>query len=262
MKKISVLFSIVLLLASSNAFAQEKTAQDRLKEIEEMTVKARKHRAAKREKLFNCDALSHFYFGFHQVSDQPQLEGKFFDSYEIGFNAIQFGLNPASWVSLQAGLDLKWDSFRINKDYPVFIMDNQYAFTTMGGLFGTDDVDHISKLEQRIRCFALAVPVALAFHTPWFSFRGGAEFDFNIDRFTSLKSSYMYKDGVSRSEVQTKEPDAKVRNLCINYFASIDFDGLGVYCKYYPKSIIRDDGIASEPGTDMKYLTLGLIFTF
>ena len=207
MKKISVLFSIVLLLASSNAFAQEKTAKDRLKEIEEMTVKARKHRAAKREKLFNC-------------------------------------------------------AFQINKDHPVYISDNQYLFTTMGGLFGTDDADHISKLEQRIRCFALSVPVALAFHTPWFSFRGGAEFDFNIDRFTSLKSSYVYKDDVSRREVQTKEPDAKVRNLCINYFASIDFDGLGVYCKYYPKSIIRDDGIASEPGTDMKYLTLGLIFTF
>lgn len=261
MKKL-LLLGIGLILVSSSAFAQEKTAKDRLKEIEEMTVNARKHRAAKRQELFSCEALSHFYFGFHQISDEPHLGDKFFQSHEIGFNTIQLGLHPASWVSLEAGLDLKWDAFQINKDHPVFFSDNQYLFTTMGGLFGTGDADHVSKLEQRIRCFALAVPVALAFHTPWFSFRGGAEFDFNIDRFTSLKSSYVLKNSVFHSEVKTKEPEAKVRNTFINYFASIDFDGLGVYCKYYPKSIFRHRGISSEPDSEMKYWTIGLIFTF
>lgn len=253
----------MLACTSGDIFAQT-SAKDRLKEIEEMAVNARKKKAAKHQKLFSCDAVSRFYFGFHQVSGQPELESKFFQSHEIGFNVIDFNLNPAQWVSLSCGLDLKWDSFLVNKDNPAFIMDGKYVFTTPTGVFGTGDADKVSELEQRIRCFALSVPVSLGFHAPWFSIRGGAGFDFNIDRHTSLKSSYKYKDkaaGVNQ-EVKLKEPDAKVRNLCINYFASIDFDGLGIYCKYYPKPIFRDSGVANTEKSDMKYWTLGLIFSF
>ena len=254
MKKIMIALGIVLACATTDMLAQT-SAKDRLKEIEQMTVEARKRKAAKRDKLLSVDALSHFYYGFHQVSGQKELEGKFFESQEVGLNAAQFGFHPASWVSLEAGLDLKWDQFELADGKAVEMIDHKFNFTEPETLFGPD----LSKFNQRIRTFALAVPVTLGFHAPWFSVKGGAEFDFNINKYTSIKTEFTTNKTI---DVNSRDRKPEVENLLINYLAEVDFDGLGIYFKYYPKSIFKDNSIAGTDKNDMKYWTLGVILNF
>ncbi|MBO4595512.1 MAG: hypothetical protein J5632_02740 [Bacteroidales bacterium] len=253
MKRIFIALGIVLACASTDMLAQT-SAKDRLKEIEEMAVNAHKRRVAKHNDLFSCDGLSHFYFGFHQVSGQKELEGKFFQSHEIGFNVLQLGLNPANWVSLNAGLDLKWDQFELAKGYAVEMVDHKFAFNEQDRIFAD-----VTDFNQRIRTFALAVPVSLGFHAPWFSVKGGAEFDFNINKYTCIKTDFVQNKYI---DVHSRNRKPKVENTLINYFAAVDFDGTGLYFRYYPKSIFRDNSLAGTDKNDMKYWTLGLIFTF
>ena len=254
MKKIFLALGILLACATNDMLAQT-SAKDRLKEIEEMTVNAHKRKVAKRENLFSADCLSYFYFGYHQVSGQKELEGKFFQSHEIGFNALQFGFHPASWVSLEAGLDLKWDQFELAKGYAVQSVDNKFAFDERDRIFAGD----ITDFNQRIRTFALAVPVSLGFHAPWFSVRGGAEIDFNINKYSCIKTDFVQDKYI---DVASRDRKPKVENSLVNYFGSIDFDGLGVYFKYYPKSIFRDGSLAGTDKNDMKYWTIGLVLGF
>ena len=254
MKQIFLALGILLACATNDMLAQT-SAKDRLKEIEEMTVNAHKRKMAKRENLFSADGLSYFYFGFHQVSGQKELEGKFFQSHEIGLNAFQFGFHPASWVSLETGLDLKWDQFELAKGYAVGMVGDSLKFSDPQALYGHD----VEAFNQRIRTFALAVPVSLGFHAPWFSVRGGAEFDFNINKYSAIKTNFVTGKTI---EVSARDRKPKVENMLVNYFASIDFDGLGVYFKYYPKSIFRDGSLAGTDKNDMKYWTIGLVFGF
>ena len=253
MKKITIIFAFVLLCLPGSLGAQEKTAKERLKEIEEMTVNARKHRGAKSGDLFTADALAHFGFGFHQVSGVKELKAKFFQSHEIYLNTIQLGFHPASWLSLETGLDLKWDVFYPQKDYQLALdNDNDYGFNDL--VLAKNE-----SLDTRTKSFSLALPVTLGFHAPWFSFKAGAEFDFNLEKYTVLKTHFE----TDKYEYDEKDYNAKLEKFCYNFLAAVDFDGLGIYFRYYPKSILPDKKGAQDPlFKDMKYWTLGLCFSF
>ena len=226
------------------SFAQEhdnnKNSKDRLTEIEQMTVAAKKHKSTGKENdIFKINAVSHAGYGWIMV-DGEAFRGKFGPSYEIFINTFNLSFTPASFISLNAGLDLKWNRFISTTD----------MFTVTGGEFSgaaTTPDDIRSKL-----CgFSLSVPAMLSFNMGDTHLRVGAEASFNISGYNKVKSSYTDSDAAYTQVIKGGE----FAKTAIGYLASINFYAFGVYYKYCPKAMI--------PGSDLikNYQTIGIVLS-
>lgn len=243
MKKF-ILSIFVLGIASSGMNAQNDTtktaAKDRLAEIENMTVEIKKHKSAKSgNDVFEINAVSHAGYGRHYVGGDA-FRSKFGPSYEVFINVVELGLNPANWVSVNVGADLKWDRY-ISKSEKFEIVGGDYALAATV----PDDIN------SRICNFAISAPATLSLHIGDTSIRLGAEFIFNLNRYNKVKSAYTATDSDFRQITQ----GGKVETFRYAYLAAIDFDGLGIYYKYCPKSLI--------PGSNMieNYQTIGIVLS-
>ena len=242
MKK--TILSIALCILALDVFAQEeqKSAKDRLSEIENMEVKAKKAKSIKTDnELFEFNALAHAGYGWMSVSGQ-NFNSKFGPSREIFLNTVNLQFNPAKWLSLEAGLDLKWDKYSVSGE--MFTLNND----DIEYLAPTPPVNHI---KSSINGFALTVPTMLSLHTPYFSLGGGVEFIFNRNKFTHLNSSYDY----DTTQHRTRTNGGKLEPFRLAYRAVLDFDGLGIYYKYCPDTIVWGSDIIKY------YHTLGIILT-
>ena len=244
MKKIFIIISALLVVSTGSAIAQTdstKTAKDRLSEIEQMSVEVKKHKSAKTENdIFEVNAISHAGYGWHKV-DGNSFRNKFGKSYEVFVNAVELSFNPVPFLSLSAGLDLKWNRF--------ISENNQFVLNT-SGKFDTAPVapDNIS---SRLCSFALSVPAILSINIGDTHIRVGAEAAYNLNKYNRIKSSYTIGD-----DIYTRmSKGGEFEKFVISYVASVDFDGLGIYYKYCPESII--------PGSDMikSYQTIGIVLS-
>lgn len=239
------LFSIFVLgLVSFGMSAQNDTtstaAKKRLSEIENMTVEIKKHKSVKSENdVFEFKALSHIGYGRHMV-DGDAFRSKFGPSYELFLNAFELSINPARWISLKAGADLKWDRF----------ISKSEQFVISGGDFSTAAVTP-DNINSRICTFGVSIPAALSLHFGETSLSLGAECTFNLDRYNKVKSAYTAAD----SNFKQITNGGKIEVFRYAYLAVIDFDGLGIYYKYCPKSLI--------PGSNLidKYHTIGIVLS-
>ena len=112
MKKTFIL--IALLALSLGAFAQN-TGKDRLDELENKSVEEKKSTSKKPEreyKLFDFQVLARVGGGSH-IMDAPEFPKGYFKSTcsEFFFNTLEFDVCPTRWMSIDLGLDLKWQDF-------------------------------------------------------------------------------------------------------------------------------------------------------
>lgn len=243
MKKL--IFSMfILALACSVMSAQTDStrtpAKDRLSEIENMTVKIRKHKTVRSgNDLFEFNTISHLGYGRHLVEGDA-FGGKFGPSYELFVNAFDLGFNPASWFSFNAGIDLKWDRF-VSKSDKIEVNADAFSLAAVAP----------DNINSRISVFGFSVPASVSLHFGETSIRLGAECIFNINKFNKVKSAYT-ASGSDFSQVTKAGEIEKFRHA---YTAAIDFDGLGIYYKYCPKPLI--------PGSNMieKYQTIGIVLS-
>ena len=91
----------------------------------------------------------------------------------------------------------------------------------------------------------------MSLHIGSTSLRFGAEGTLNLSRYNRVKSAYTVDD----TNFTRLTKGGKVENFRYAYLAVIDFDGLGIYYKYCPKSLI--------PGSNMieKYQTIGIVLS-
>ena len=99
--------------------------------------------------------------------------------------------------------------------------------------------------------FGVSIPAALSLHFGETSLSLGAECTFNLDRYNKVKSAYTAAD----SNFKLITNGGKIEDFRYAYLAVIDFDGLGIYYKYCPKSLI--------PGSNLidKYHTIGIVLS-
>ena len=239
-----ILSIFALGLASFCSSAQNDTtstaAKDRLSEIENMSVEIRKHKSAKsRNDVFEINALSHIGYGRHKV-DGDAFRTKFGQSHELFVNVFDLSINPVSWLSFNAGADLKWDRF----------ISKREQFEISGGDFSIAAVTP-DNINSRICTFGVSIPATLSLHFGETNLNIGAECTFNLERYNKVKSEYT----AAGSDFRQITKGGKVENFRYAYLAVIDFDGLGIYYKYCPKSLI--------PGSNMieKYQTIGIVLS-
>ena len=237
MKKLAILAAI--LLAGSAAYAQTP-AKDRLKEIEELSINAKKHKTTSFAKdLFEAEALANIGYGIHHV--EGAFENEFGPSRELFLNLVELRFNPCRFFSLNAAADLKWDHFTARTD-KAFALDaaGDITIAPAGGF---------DKLESTLCITALTAPVTMGLHFGDFSLHAGAEFAANINKRTHLKVSF--KTGNTTGSNRTD--GGKVQKFVYDYMAAVSYDGLGLYFKYYPGNILP------KGCPEWDYWTIGLV---
>ena len=222
MKKIII--SIALFVLATNAFAQEeqKSAKDRLTEIENMADQIVAKKSAS-DKIFNVESMAHLYIGDHIVSDE-QFPGR--KSHEVGLNLIQFSLNPTKWLSFDLGCDLKWDRFIAKGIMYEVDANNQFALST---------ATVPNRLKSKICAFGFSAPADIALHIGKFGLRFGAEATYDLDRCNKVKNKFRDSNGKRDKAILN---GGQIQNFRLAYFAGIEYDDLGAYFKYCPGTII------------------------
>ena len=238
MKRIIIIVA-ALCACMGSAAAMEKadstaqTGKDRLEKLEELADKAKEKKAKKAEKFFNFDLVEAFGWGYHLMGDK--FSDRMADNFEIWFNALQLTLNPADWLGITLGLDLKWDRYKAGGAYYLhpnnineLVWDNvsvqQALYPAAGGQFKT--------LSSQANIFSLALPLALDFRIGSFGIRAGAEAVFPVS--SKQKERAKYGDTLERKQVKGFETAA--------------------YFKYVPVEII--------PGIVDQLLTIGVVCGF
>ena len=240
MKRLAILAAV--LLAGTAASAQSP-AKDRLKEIEELTVKAKKQKSASFAKdLLETEVLSNAGFGIHHV--EGDFNNSFGPSRELFINVLELRFNPCSHVSFNAGADFKWDHFtaRGNRQFSKDAAGEISLAAPAGGPY--------DKFKSTLCLTAFTVPATIGLHFGDLSIYGGAELVRHLGKYTHIKDSF--EDGDASGATRTE--GGNVERYAYDYLAAISYDDLGVYFKYYPRNIL--------PGPKFNYWSIGLVAFF
>lgn len=219
MKKI---ITISALLALCLGAAAQNTGKDRLDELENKTVeeKSTPKKAEKEYELFDFNILARMGSGYINVADQrfkPQ------NSYEFFLNTMEFELNPAKWLGLSLGLDLKWNSFYPKPEY-VFSRD------TNNDPIIIDTPAQREKNVSKLNVFSLAVPLSITFNFGSdFGLSLGAEAVYTPASKARIKDSYSIGDADYKVTTPCNYP-AFNWDICVCLYYGM----AGLYYRFYP----------------------------
>lgn len=200
--------------------------------------------------------FSHFGYGFHIVRSD---DFKATPSGELFLNILKLRVYPFDNLAIDLGLDVEYNFISSKRD--LFYLDGARQvraadFNEYLGVGGTwrpsvttpqIGTAHSSSLDV----FTLNLPLLARFMIGDVCVSFGGEFGFNLDGSTS----YRYKlDNVT---TRIREDDAKLNLFSYGLTAMADYDGLGLYVKFYPGSSSR---LLPAGGTDLRYWTIGLVF--
>lgn len=237
-----IIISIALCILAANAFAQEgqKSAKDRLTEIENMAGEIKESKGSSRpDEVFSVDAaLSHLYVGYHIVSEDLFPGGK---SHEVGLSIIQFKLEPVKWFNLTAGMDIKWDRFIAKGKMYEIGTDGQYTLST---------APTPNRIKSKICAFGVSAPAALTLNLGKVGLKFGADATYDFDRYCKIKNKYRDDNGKKKTDILN---GGQIENFRLSYFCSVLYDDLGLYVRYCPGTVI--------PGSALVYdlVSVGII---
>ena len=243
MKKIITVFA--LLAACFGAYAQN-TGKDRLEELENMTVedKVSSKKTEREYRLFDFQVISHLGIGWH-LMDAPEFQqgSKGFNK-EFYMNTVELDIWPTQWMSLNLGLDLKWQNFT----------------PASGNIFQLDANNDIvyaaapaanTGMESTLHYFSLAAPLALNFNLGLFGFSAGAELVYTPASRVRIKDSY----SIGSSDYKVVTRGCNFDNLSWDIFATVYAGTTGVYFRYYPQQPL-------VPTAPFNLMTVGVYFNF
>ena len=244
MKKILIL-TIALLTAGAAAWAQSP-AKDRLDEIEKMTVPEAIRKITHRTygfEHFELNPLSHLNVGMHSMRGTG-FKTSLGPSWQIQMNVLQIRFAPTSWLGLEAGWDLSWDQFRTAPGY--WMLKETQEGPTYGHAVLRNPGPMIPDPggKHTYRLFSFTFPLLAHFRYGPVGIRAGVELGAPLGG--RIASHYTEED--TQTDVLIKGVDHG--KFFYAWMAQLDFEGLGVYCKYCPQAFI--------PGLDFRYWCWGL----
>ena len=222
-------FTIIALLAMTfGAFAQN-TGKDRLEELENKTVEEKKSTSKKAEKeysLFDFQAFARIGGGGH-IMDAPEFPKGYFKSTcsEFFFNAVEIDICPTRWMSIDLGIDLKWQDFTT-------LSGNVFTKNAAGDVVFDATPAGNEKQVSTLHFFSLAAPLMLDFNLGLVGVSLGAEVVYTPASRVSIQDSYTI--GEKDYNVKTRECGG-VPRISWNAYASLNLGFYGIYFRYYPK---------------------------
>ena len=262
MKKIvSTLILLALLspagLAQNDTTAASSPAKEKLKALEQASLGVvRRHKKSKdgSPAFFEVLPVHHFAVGFHSLSlskSAADLDALPFAtrSREIDLNIIDLQLNPVRWLSLSAGFDIEWDQYGFNDEERFFSTVEKGNLRAVSLKPNTTDYDY---LKSFVKTTSLRFPMSLSFNFNDWTVSCGAAYSRVLDKYSRVNLSYK-KDDLTLEET--------IHGITLNkniwdFFGAVSYDGIGLYFKYSPYSII-------PKGCDfeMSHYTVGFVLT-
>ena len=220
------IITIALCILAANVYAQEeqKSAKDRLSEIEGMADQIIPGKSkSSSDGIFKANALSHLYLGEH-ILDRNLFPGN--RSHEVGLNILELSLAPAKWISFNVGCDIKWDRF---------ISKGKLYEVDSNGQFALSAAPAPKNLKSKICAFGFSAPADIAFRFGKVGLKLGAEAVYDLDRCNKVKNKFRDDNGKKAKDIIY---GGEIQNFRLAYFAVLDFDGDGAYIKYCPGTIL------------------------
>ena len=166
-------------------------------------------------------------------------------SNEITFNPIGYSLPIIKgYFGMVTGLGMTWRNLHLG--------NNSHLVNNNGITLVEAAPEGITYNYSRLRMFDLNLPIYLEIHPlgkSEFYIMGGVLF--GINTFTSYKVKYKNDNDKKISVVEGK--DYNVNPFSVNYLVQMGWNDLGVYAKYTPTSLFKND-----KGPDVQTFSVGL----
>lgn len=239
--KYALILFVGLSMAASGAFAQEKTARDRLAEIEQMTVKPAKHRKPAGEfRKVGINVIPEIGIGTSIVSsDDFKSKG----SGLVYAHLLEAYVRPVSWASLHVGGGMQWRRYQSKDNVFSLNTDNSISIGAMPEEWAAS-----GKSRSSIWGPTVLIPATLQFHFGDASLRLGAEalYAFRTRVRTDISDE--------RTHRVTDMKYAATVPWSYDFFASVSYGGLGLFAKYQPATVRQ----FPAPGPTLSTWTLGI----
>ena len=242
MRYASILLWAALTLTASAAFAQNPANRDRLSEIEQMAVRAKKHRSQPSEfKKAGVALFPEIGVGAHLVrSDDFRSQG--IGSGQVYVHVLDAYVRPVSWMSLHVAGGLAADRFQTRTS--VFWLDGN-------GNIRTRKLDeweaNALKFRSSITEASVLIPATLQFHAGPATFRLGAE------ALYGFRPRVRYDITTETDRQWTEEKGVRITPWSYDFLLSVSFAGQGYFVKYQPASSRR----FPEPAPTLSCWTIG-----
>jgi len=189
-------------------------------------------------------------YGWAAPTNTPQGHGfAVFKSKEV-FLGLRYCYTPKKALqTYSVGLWCNWRDYAVPKNN---MLDKKNGIVTFGE-FGKNDTE----TDSRIRIFSLSVPFLF---TQKFgkksknSFSLGPVVNFNVRG--RINNEYTNDD----VEVETSTKDIGQRPVTVDFMGILKSDGIGVYCKYSPMSVLKKKSENGVENPQFHSLTFGLFF--
>lgn len=166
-------------------------------------------------------------------------------SNEITFNPIGYSLPIIKgYFGMVTGLGMTWRNLHLG--------NNSHLVNNNGITLVEAAPEGITYNYSRLRMFDLNLPIYLEIHPlgkSEFYIMGGVLF--GVNTFSSYKVKYKNENNKKISAVEGK--DYNVNPFSVNYLVQMGWNDLGVYAKYTPTSLFKND-----KGPDVQTFSVGL----
>lgn len=194
---------------------------------------------------FTFDLFSHIGWGYHITNSndfKPAGAGEFF------FNLAKLGLYPTSNLGIEFGVDIEGNYFRSKESF--FVLDSQNRIQAID--IASNMVGSYEKARGAFNYLTFNAPLMVKGIFDKFEFGIGAEASLNC-----LGETYItYNTGNKRTQID--ESEAEINLFSYGLVATIGYDDMSLYFKYYPKgSKVLPDG-----SVDLSFVTVGIAFGF
>lgn len=223
MKKI--LTVTALLAMCLGAFAQN-TGKDVLKDLEEKPLeeKSGKAKPEKEFKVFDIQAIARLGYGWHLMDATEFQTGLHKGNAELFMNITEIDFTPVKFLTLSAGMDVKWSYFTPKPEY-------SFSMTGDDLVLGAAPAG-IDQNNSSLRTAAFTFPAGLTLRIGNFAaITAGAEAVLNLPKDLKIKDTYM--EGTT--SVTKVSPASSIPQWSWNAFARITFSAFGLYARYYPQ---------------------------
>ena len=244
MKYAKIILWAALTLAASAAFAQTEANRNRLSEIEQMEVKAKK--GGPKFDRFGIRLLPEIGYGAPLVKSED-FRSQGLDSGQAYMQALDVFYRPFVRGSVHVGAAIGMDWFTIRD--MLFIQDDEHNILVAP--FPEEDKEKDSKNRSSVTKWTVTVPATLQFHFGNATVRLGAEAQYSF----SPKVRLDIKKKDFREFTESK--GAKIQPFGYDFLAAVSFGHFGVYGKFQPASARR----FPDPGPTMSTWTVGVCLT-
>ena len=187
------------------------------------------------------DMFNHLGFGYNAVQSADYKPAF---SSDIFLNVLKVGVYPAEWLGLELGVDLEFNDFSSRESAFALVNDKIQAvdFQVLG-LGNTFD-----RKSSDFSVFSLSAPVLVKGRFGKIQLGAGAVASWNI---TGTTSAFLRQ---GNRDLNYSERKAKVNPFSYGIMATVSYGGVGLFCKFYPKS----SHLLPEGSVDFSYTTLGI----